>query len=69
MKFDEHLEPLEKLHDLDKEPIAVSFTIDKIPITKGKIQMCNAIKQAAEGESFVIDEEISLCTEEAVTAD
>jgi len=61
MKFDEQSETLKKLLDLYKEPLTVTFTIDEVPATKGKIQMCKVIKQAAEGETFVIDEEVSIC--------
>lgn len=61
MDFKAQSETLKKLLDLDYEPLAVTFTIEEVPATEGKIQMCRALKQAAEGDSFVINEETSLC--------
>jgi uncharacterized protein (DUF169 family) len=47
--------------ELDREIVAVTFTNDEVTATGKKMWICRALKQAAAGESFVIDRETSGC--------
>ena len=62
MNFKEQAEIFKKTFGLKYEPLAISFTNDEISSGRyEKTSICKALKLAAEGESFVIDEEISIC--------
>lgn len=48
--------------ELDNSPISVTFTNDTVESGERlNIQMCRALKAAAEGRSFLIDKETSAC--------
>ncbi len=62
INYKEQSEILKKTFGLKYEPLAISFTNDEI--SKGKYEktsICRALKLAAEGECFVIDENVSTC--------
>ena len=62
MNFKDQAEIFEKTFQLKNKPLAISFTNEEV--SKGKYKktnICNAIKLAAEGESFIIDENVSTC--------
>jgi uncharacterized protein (DUF169 family) len=61
MDYEEQSETFKQLLGLHKEPLAVTFTIEEVSATKMKIQMCKALKDAADGKTFVIDQKASLC--------
>lgn len=62
MELDKKAEIFKLTLNLKYEPIAVSFTNDKVSTGKyQKTSICRAIKLASEGECFVIDEEMSTC--------
>ncbi len=62
MNFKEQAEIFKKTFGLKNEPLAISFTNDEISSGKyEKTSICKAIKLAAEGESFIIDESVSTC--------
>lgn len=53
---------LKEVLGLSGEPVAVTFTNDEVEDPgNGKVQMCRALKKAAEGRSYVIDAERSAC--------
>jgi uncharacterized protein (DUF169 family) len=62
MEYKEQSDILKKVLGLQKEPLAISFTNQEV--SKGKyekISICKAIKLAAEGDCFLIDEQVSTC--------
>lgn len=62
MRFDKQSEIFKLTLDLKYEPLAVSFTNDKVSAGKyERTSICRAIKLASEGECFVIDENLSTC--------
>ena len=62
MEFKEQSELLKELLGLKKEPLAITFTNDEIADGQyEKTSICKALKRAAEGNCFVIDEEVSTC--------
>ncbi|MDP3066591.1 MAG: DUF169 domain-containing protein, partial [Methanobacteriaceae archaeon] len=53
---------LKEVLGLENEPVAVTFTIEKIKTVQGdKLPICEALRRSADGESFIIDEEASRC--------
>jgi uncharacterized protein (DUF169 family) len=47
---------------IKSKPVAVTFTNEEVKAGKRKrVWMCNALKQAAKGKSFIIDKETSAC--------
>jgi len=53
---------LVELLGLENKPVAVTFTNEPLDVgTTGKVWVCRAMKLAARGKSFVIDEETSGC--------
>jgi len=62
MDFEEQSKIFKRTFGLKYEPLAISFTNDEISNGKyEKISVCRALKLAAEGESFLIDETVSTC--------
>ncbi len=62
MNFEEQSKIFKQTLGLKKEPLAISFTNDEVSADKyEKTAICRALKLAAEGESFVIDENTSTC--------
>lgn len=62
MDFKEQSKILKEVLGLKREPLAISFTNEEISTDKyEKTSICRAIKLAAEGCSFLIDEEVSTC--------
>jgi uncharacterized protein (DUF169 family) len=62
MEFKEQSELLKKVLGLKKEPLAISFTNEEISDGQyEKTSICKALKRAAEGNCFVIDEKVSTC--------
>lgn len=62
MGYKEQAQIFKKTLGLKNEPLAISFTNDNI--SKGnykKIAICRALKLAAEGECWLIDENMSSC--------
>lgn len=62
MGFVKESEIFKETFGLKYEPLAISFTNDEVSMGKyEKTSVCRALKLAAEGESFVIDESVSTC--------
>jgi uncharacterized protein (DUF169 family) len=62
MEFKEQSKLLKKVLELKKEPLAITFTNDEMAEGQyEKTSICKALKRAAEGSCFVIDEEVSTC--------
>jgi uncharacterized protein (DUF169 family) len=62
MSYKEQADVFKKIFELKYEPMAISFTNDEIQLGRyEKISICKAMKLAAEGESFIIDEDVSTC--------
>ncbi|AEG18266.1 DUF169 domain-containing protein [Methanobacterium paludis] len=62
MSYKEQADVFKKTFELKYEPMAISFTNEEISSGRyEKTQICRALKLAAEGESFIIDEEVSTC--------
>ena len=62
MDFKDQSEIFKKTFGLKKEPLAISFTNDEISSGRyEKTSICRALKLAAEGECFIIDEDVSTC--------
>ena len=62
MNFKEQSEIFKKTFGLKNEPLAISFTNDEISNGQyEKTSICRALKLAAEGKCFIIDESISTC--------
>ena len=62
MSYKEQADVFKKTFELKYEPIAISFTNEEISSGRyEKTQICKALKLAAEGESFIIDEKVSTC--------
>jgi uncharacterized protein (DUF169 family) len=62
MECKEQAELLKKVLGLKKEPLAITFTNDEV--SEGlyeRISICKALKRAAEGDCFVIDEKVETC--------
>lgn len=62
MEFREQAELLKKVLGLKKEPLAITFTNEEV--SEGlyeKTSICKALKRAAEGDCFVIDEKVETC--------
>jgi uncharacterized protein (DUF169 family) len=56
------LDELIEVLGIKSKPVAVTFTNDEVKAGKRKrVWMCNALKQAARGKSYVIDKETSAC--------
>ncbi len=56
------LDELIEVLGIKSKPVAVAFTNDEVKAGKQKrVWMCNSLKQAARGKSYVIDVETSLC--------
>jgi uncharacterized protein (DUF169 family) len=62
MKYKKQADVFKKVLGLKYEPMAISFTNDEIKSGRyEKISICKAMKLVAEGESFIIDEDVSTC--------
>ena len=62
MDFKEQSKILKKVLGLQNEPLAISFTNENISTGRyEKTSICKALKLAAEGECFIIDDEMSTC--------
>lgn len=62
MDYKEQSDILKRVLGLIKEPLAISFTNEKISTGKyEKTSICRALKLSAEGECFIIDEDVSTC--------
>ena len=62
MDFKEQSKILKRVLGLQKEPLAISFTNEDITTGKyEKTSICRALKLAAEGDCFIIDEQMSTC--------
>jgi uncharacterized protein (DUF169 family) len=62
MEFREQSEVFKKVLGLKYEPLAISFTNEKVSAGKyEETSICRALKLGAEGECFVIDENVSTC--------
>jgi len=62
MNFKEQSAIFKKTFKLKNEPIAISFTNEEIPDGQyEKTSICRALKHAAKGKCFVIDEKVSTC--------
>ena len=62
MDFKEQSKILKRVLGLQKEPLAISFTNEDISTGKyEKTSICRALKLAAEGDCFIIDEQMSTC--------
>ena len=62
MSYKEHADVFKKTFGLKYEPMAISFTNEEISSGRyEKTSFCKAMKLASEGESFVIDENVSIC--------
>ena len=62
MDFEKESEIFKKTFGLKYEPLAITFTNDEITMGKyEKTSICKALKLAAKGDSFVIDEAVSTC--------
>ena len=62
MNFKEKSEIFKKVLGLKNEPLAISFTNEALSNGKyEKTSICRALKLAAEGNCFVIDESVSIC--------
>ena len=62
MEFKEQAGLLKRVLGLKKEPLAITFTNDEV--SDGlyeKTPICKALKRAAEGDCFVIDEKVETC--------
>ena len=62
MEFKEQAGLLKRVLGLKKEPLAITFTNDEV--SEGlyeKTSICKALKRAAEGDCFVIDEKVETC--------
>jgi uncharacterized protein (DUF169 family) len=62
MEFKEQAGLLKKVLGLKKEPLAITFTNDEV--SEGlyeKTSICKALKRAAEGDCFIIDEKVETC--------
>jgi uncharacterized protein (DUF169 family) len=56
------LDELIEVLGIKSKPVAVTFTNDEVKTGKRRrVWMCNSLKQAARGKSYVIDTENSLC--------
>lgn len=62
MNYNEQADIFKKTFNLKYEPMAISFTNDEVSGGRyEKTAICNVIKLASEGESFIIDEDTSTC--------
>jgi uncharacterized protein (DUF169 family) len=62
MNYKEQADVFKKTFELKYEPMAVSFTNDEISSGRyEKTSICKALKLASEGESFIIDKDVSIC--------
>jgi uncharacterized protein (DUF169 family) len=62
MNYNEQAVIFKKTFKLKYEPMAISFTNEEISSGRyEKTSFCRAMKLASEGESFVIDEDVSVC--------
>jgi uncharacterized protein (DUF169 family) len=62
MDFKEQSKLFKQTFGLKYEPLAISFTNDEVTADKyEKTSICRALKLAANGESFLIDENVSTC--------
>jgi uncharacterized protein (DUF169 family) len=62
MDYEKQSQIFKETFGLKYEPLAISFTNDEISIGKyEKTSVCRALKLAAKGDSFVIDEAVSTC--------
>ncbi|MHB8780874.1 MAG: DUF169 domain-containing protein [Candidatus Geothermincolia bacterium] len=61
MEWREQAARLRELLDLAGQPIAVTYTNEDAPGPREKISICAALKRAAQGDSFIIEEENSAC--------
>jgi len=62
MSYKEQADVFKKTFGLKYEPMAVSFTNDEVSSGRyEKTSICKAMKLASEGESFIIDKDVSTC--------
>ncbi|MGZ7067485.1 MAG: DUF169 domain-containing protein [Methanobacterium sp.] len=62
MNYKEQADVFKRTFGLKNEPLAISFTNDEISSGRyEKTSICRALKLAVEGESFVIDGDVSTC--------
>lgn len=62
MNFEELSNIFKQTLNLKNEPLAITFTNDEVSSGKyEKTAICKAIKLAAEGDCYVIDENVSTC--------
>jgi len=62
MNYEEQADIFKKIFELKYEPMAISFTNDEVSSGRyEKTSFCKAMKLAAQGESFIIDKDVSTC--------
>ena len=62
MNYKEQADVFKRTFGLKYEPMAISFTNDEISSGRyEKTSICKALKLASEGESFIIDKDVSIC--------
>jgi len=62
MSYKEQAEIFKTTFDLKYELMAISFTNDEVSEGRyEKTSICKAMKLASQGESFIIDQEVSIC--------
>lgn len=62
MDYKEQADIFKKILGLKNEPLAISFTNEEVSSGRyEKTSICKALKLAGEGESFIIDEDVSIC--------
>ena len=62
MSYKEQADIFKRTFGLKYEPMAISFTNNEVSSGRyEKTSFCRAMKLASEGESFVIDEDVSIC--------
>jgi uncharacterized protein (DUF169 family) len=62
MNFKEQSDIFKQTFSFKNEPLAITFTNDEVSSGKyEKTSICRALKLAAQGECYVIDEDVSTC--------
>lgn len=62
MSYKEQADVFKEIFGLKYEPLAISFTNNEVSTGKyEKTSICKALKLASEGESFIIDKDVSIC--------
>lgn len=60
-EFKQYSDELTGLLNLKARPVTVTFTNEPVEDSPNKARMCQAIKRAGAGKSFVLDKDTSLC--------